>query len=89
MFLQVACVTHNWLYQPANGRVHQMTKKLCRENLTYLNFHSHIINRGEKMENNILISFNARKIEFSGRIHKNLSYIMIQDANTHYFKKQF
>lgn len=41
------------------------------------------------MENNILISFNAPKIEFSGRIHKNLSYIMIQDANMHYFKKQF
>lgn len=27
MFLQVAYVTHNWLYQPANGRVHQITKK--------------------------------------------------------------
>lgn len=41
------------------------------------------------MEKNVLISFNATKIEFSGRIHKNLSYIMIQDANMYYFKKQF
>lgn len=62
---QRAYVIHNWLYQPANSRMYQTTKKQGIGNLMYFNFYSHQHYQQEKkMENNLLISYNAEKNAF-------------------------
>lgn len=74
IFPQGAYVIHSWLYQTANSRIYQITKKQGIENLMYFNFHSHQhYQQGEKkMENNLLISFNAQKIAFPERTQQKL-----------------
>lgn len=87
IFPQGAYVIHSWLYQTANSRIYQITKKQGIENLMYFNFHSHQhYQQGEKKWKTIyLFPLMHRKLHFLKGLNRKLKYVMIQDGNMHNF----